>query len=127
MKVLVVDDDGDQRELRSLLLTRAGFDAIPARDKESAKELAIMYRPGAAVVDLALPTIEDGVELIRELSSIHPGIRLVILTGWTRNAAQKQLDGLRIDELFIKPMATAELIRTLRTYEKPSAAAHETY
>lgn len=117
MTILVVDDDRDQRELRSLLLARNGFEALPAADKTSAKRLAATHHPQAAVVDLGLPTIQDGLELIRDLKALNAAIRVVVITGSTRKALANDLDFAAVDDLFIKPASTAALIRKLRSYE----------
>ncbi|HEX6545640.1 MAG TPA: response regulator [Bryobacteraceae bacterium] len=118
MTILVVDDDRDQRELRSLLLARNGFEAVPAADKASARRLAASHHPEAAVVDLGLPTIQDGLELIRDLKALDSSIRVVVLTGATQRSLAKELDSAPVDSLFIKPASTAALVRKLRSYEK---------
>ena len=120
MTILIVDDDRDQRELRSLLLARNGFEAVPAADKASAKRLAAMHRPEAAVVDLGLPTVQDGLELIRDLKALNSAMRVVVLTGSTRSALAKDIDSAPVDDLFIKPASTAALVRKLRSYESKS-------
>jgi two-component system OmpR family response regulator len=120
MTILVVDDDRDQRELRSLLLTRNGFEAVAAADKASAKRLAATHHPEAAVVDLSLPTIQDGLELIRDLKTLDSAIRVVVLTGSSQRTLAKDLDSAPVDDLFIKPASTAALVRKLRSYEGKS-------
>lgn len=120
MTILVVDDDRDQRELRSLLLTRNGFEAVSAADKTSAKQLAAAHRPDAAVVDLGLPTIQDGLELIRDLKALDSGMRVVVLTGSTQRALANDLNSAPVDDLFIKPASTAALVRKLRSYDTKS-------
>jgi DNA-binding response OmpR family regulator len=119
MKILVVDDDRDQRELRSLLLARSGFDALSASDRTSARELAAEHHPSAAVVDLGLPAVEDGLELIRDLKALDSGMRVIVLTGSGKNTLRGALEPDLVDHLFVKPASTADLIRALRSYENP--------
>lgn len=120
MTILVVDDDREQRELRSLLLARNGFEAVSAADKASAKRLAAAHHPQAAVVDLGLPTIQDGLELIQDLKALDSGIRLLVITGSTHKTLAKNLDFASVDDIFIKPASTAALVRKLRSYENKS-------
>jgi two-component system, response regulator, stage 0 sporulation protein F len=117
MKILVVDDDRDQRELRSLLLARSGFDALSASDKASARNLAAKHHFSVAVIDLGLPAMEDGVELIRELKARDSGMRVIVLTGSGKSVISSKLEPHLVDHLFVKPASTADLIRTLRSYE----------
>lgn len=123
MKILVVDDDRDQRELRSLLLTRNGFDAVAAADIASARDLAAEHHPAAAIVDLGLPTIQDGLQLIRDLKALDSTIRVLVLTGSSRKTLDNDLDRILVDDLFVKPASTAALIRTLRSYESAPSKA----
>jgi two-component system, OmpR family, response regulator len=117
MTILIVDDDNDQRSLRSMLLAQNGFAPLEAGDKGSARRLAQDHKPEAAVLDLRLPTVEDGRELIRDLKAAHSAMRIVVLTGAERLVVEQMPEMLLIDELMIKPASTAELIRTLRSYE----------
>ena len=117
MRILVVDDDREQCQLRALLLSSSGFDALEALDGASAKLLAASQRPTAAVVDLGLPTYEDGFRLIRDLKAIDSDIRVVVLTGAGPNKVASRPEASLIDKLLIKPASTADLIQTLRSYE----------
>jgi DNA-binding response OmpR family regulator len=117
MKVLVVDDDQTQRELRALLLGQSGFTTVEASDKITARRLALEHRPGAAVVDLRLPRIEDGLELIRDLKAMDSTMRVIVLTGKMPASFASWPEAAMVDDLLIKPSPTAELIRTLRSYE----------
>ena len=119
MKILVVDDDGDQLEIRSLLLTRSGFEAFAAGDRTTACRLAAKHRPEVAIVDLCLPTIQEGLELIRDLKALDAEMRVLVLTGSARKNIESRLDGSLFDHLFVKPASSAALIRTLRSYKRP--------
>jgi DNA-binding response OmpR family regulator len=124
MKILVVDDDGDQLEIRSLLLTRSGFEAFSAGDRTTAYRLAKKHRPEVAIVDLCLPIIQEGLDLIRDLKALDSNIRVLVLTGSAKRNIENQLDGSLFDHLFVKPASSAALIRTLRSYERvPSKKA----
>ncbi len=121
MTILIVDDDRDQRELRSLLLTRSGFTTLEAGDKQTAKQIAAERRPAAALVDLKIPTIDDGFELIRELKTCDPSIRVIVLTGVPRNSFQHRPEAALMDELLTKPTTTAVLLGALRFAQAKTA------
>lgn len=115
MPILIVDDDADQRQLRAMLLSRNGFETIEAGDKQSAEQLARLNRPAAAIVDLRLPTVQDGIDLIGQLKSIDRQMRLIVLTGMPREKVARLAGVDLIDELLIKPASTAKLVRVLRS------------
>lgn len=114
MKILVVDDDCDQRHIRTLLLLRAGFEASEAGDATGAKAIATTEHPHAAVIDLRLPTVEDGIALIRDLKSLDPAMRLIVLTGANIHVLDARPERTLVDQLLVKPAPTADLIDALR-------------
>ena len=117
MKVLVAEDDYDQLELRSLLLSQSGFEAIPAQDSTAALREAAARRPDCAVVDLRFPAEEHGLGLIRELKRLDAAMRIIVLTGM--NAAR--VDRLRqdplVDEVIVKGSSASRLIEVIRAWE----------
>jgi CheY-like chemotaxis protein len=117
MMILVVEDDADQRQLRTMLLLRGGFETIEAGDKRGAILQATTHRPAAAIVDLRLPTVNDGLELVRELKSFDPRMRVIVLTGTSRQKVQDLPGAEMIDELLIKPTPSSKLIGILRSFE----------
>jgi len=116
MTVLVVDDDRDQLTIRAELLRKCEFDVVEAAGREEARRLAADHRPGCVVMDLNLPTTEDGLALIRDLKEIDPHIHLIILTGLNRKVLERRLDATTVDHVLRKPAASAQLIRTLKAY-----------
>lgn len=65
-KVLIVDDDVNNRTLLSMLLEHAGHTPLEAGEALTAQDIAEKELPDLVVVDLTLPGI-SGVELMRRL------------------------------------------------------------
>ena len=81
-KFLVVDDDAAFRtRLMKALVTR-GYEAQGAGNVDEAIDAAREYKPDAAVVDLRMPGGRSGLDLVPELVRRHPGVQIVILTGY---------------------------------------------
>lgn len=114
MKILIVDDDVDQRQIRALLLSQVGFDVLEAGDAASAKTIAGSGCPKAAVVDLRLPTVEDGLALIRDLKAMDSTMRIIVLTGSKTNVLEMRPERLLVEQLLIKPAPAAYLIAAIR-------------
>ena len=118
MKVLVAEDDPDQLELRSLLLSESGFEAIPARDSATALRAAVDQKPECAVVDLRLPTEEHGLGLIRALKALDASMRIIVLTGMAASRLKRLPESALADEVIEKGSSSAQLVETIRAWER---------
>ena len=114
MRVLLVEDDPDQLSLRSLLLTHSGFECSEACTVDSALKLVEERSPRCAIVDLSLPTVSAGLELIRKLRDFDSRLCIVVLTGMDPAGFQKLPEATLVNSLFTKPFRSAELIATLK-------------
>ena len=70
MRVLVVDDDSDQREMLRALISAWGHTVRVAADGEAALELVATTLPEVMVTDLQMPRM-DGFELMERLRAEH--------------------------------------------------------
>ena len=101
-KILVVEDEIDQLNMRRQILEQAGYEVATAQTASEALERL----PGAQVVlmDLQVPTAEDGLQLIRAASGT---VRIVVLSG-----AESDVK-LPVDEYLIKPCSSRKLLETI--------------
>jgi DNA-binding response OmpR family regulator len=125
MKVLVAEDDQDQLELRSLLLSQSGFEAIPARDSATALRAAVDQRPDCAVVDLRLPAEEQGLGLIRALKGLDAAMRIIVLTGMGAARFKCLPEHALVDEVIVKGSSSSRLIETIRAWERTRRGPEE--
>jgi CheY-like chemotaxis protein len=105
VRILVVDDDPDVRELIATVLADVNFEIVQAKD--GAEALAQL---GRAPVDLLLTDIRmpgmDGLELVKRAKAMNPDIRTLYISAY---AAKYRLDPDRED--FVgKPFVTHELV-----------------
>ena len=80
--VLLVEDDGDTRDLVAEALRAAGFSVLASDEGRKALELASEMRPRAVVLDLQMPGM-DGREFLRRRRAI-PALAatpVVVITG----------------------------------------------
>ncbi|HUC01704.1 MAG TPA: response regulator [Candidatus Paceibacterota bacterium] len=64
--ILVVDDESDLREIMSIKLKAAGFDAIVAYDAKEAVDAAIKTHPDLILMDIHMPG-ESGTDAALEI------------------------------------------------------------
>ncbi len=109
--VLLVEDEALVRMATAALLSEHGFAVEEAGTGEEALDLAARRRPDAVVTDYAMPGM-TGLELTRRLRAAHPGLPVVMVTGYAE-IPQPLLDEERLVVLQ-KPYLTDELLKRLR-------------
>ena len=80
-RVLLVEDDENQLAVRKMLLEHQGYEVSEARTADEALS-QISPSPELALMDLSLPTPEEGLALVREINIRSPKTRIAVLTGW---------------------------------------------
>jgi CheY-like chemotaxis protein len=81
LRVLLVEDDAQARELYRDILLSAGFEADEAPTAQAALEMLGQTRYHAAVVDYSLPDL-DGLSLARRIVVAHPDVAIVFASGY---------------------------------------------
>ena len=88
VRVLVVDDEADTRELLRELLAQCGAEVREAGTAQEALDMVKEWRPGVLVSDIGMPG-EDGYTLIRKLrrweQEVGTWIPAVALTAYARS------------------------------------------
>src|ERR1700736_1519959 len=98
-RILLVDDDPGQLEVRRLILERSGYEVVTAGGLDEA--LARIEGCGVVVTDLLLPTAGDGVALIEAL---RDKARIIVLSGADVPAS------VHADECLAKPCPSRRLL-----------------
>ncbi len=107
--LLVVDDDQNLIELIALKLKAEGYEVTTASTGQEAIQAAKGAIFDLCIVDLRLAD-QDGISVMRELHSINPGMRVIILTGYgtVESAVQAMQEGAY--SYLSKPFNTQELL-----------------
>ena len=116
-RVLVVDDDADNRRVLSLVLERGGAEVMAAGDGAEALHKLGDFRPDLVVLDLAMPEV-DGWEMVRRIKAT-PGlssIPIVVLTAHTLLGEEERARTAGCDDYITKPCRPAEIRQRLRPW-----------
>ncbi|MHB9133617.1 MAG: response regulator [Armatimonadota bacterium] len=81
-RILVVEDDADQRELFRLVLENAGYQVVMASDAETALTAAADPDCRLLLTDWELPAM-TGDELIRTVKQRRPALQTVLMSAHT--------------------------------------------
>ena len=118
VKVLVVDDEPDARELVGRLLENCGAEVLRAGSAAEALDALTQYTPTVIVSDIGMPTV-DGYDLIRQVRarplSDGGSIPAIALTAFARSEDRTRslLAGYQLH--VAKPVEPAELIASVAT------------
>jgi len=82
-RVLIADDVQDLRSMLRLALELSGRFTVVAEamDGAHAVDLAAMYKPDLALLDLSMPAL-DGLEALPRILDASPATRVVVLSGF---------------------------------------------
>lgn len=113
--ILVVEDDADLRAYVSELLRDLNYRVVVASSAQAALTILLQEEPKVDLVltDVIMPGI-NGREMGRRAQQIRPGIKILYMTGYSRNAVVHQG---RLDEgveLLEKPISQAKLALRVR-------------
>jgi PAS domain S-box-containing protein len=113
--ILVVEDDADLRAYVSDVLRDLNYRVFSASSAQAALTILLQEEPKVDLVltDVVMPGI-NGRELARRAQEIRPGLKILYMTGYSRNAVVHQG---RLDEgveLLEKPISQAKLALRVR-------------
>jgi DNA-binding response OmpR family regulator len=106
--VLVVDDDRQVLKYLTELLREAGYDTVTCERFTDAKTLLHTTRPDLLLTDIRLGAY-NGLQLAIFAQSRHPGIPIVVLTGYEDPTLRKEAAASGATFL-VKPVRREELL-----------------
>ncbi|HKO98228.1 MAG TPA: ATP-binding protein [Pyrinomonadaceae bacterium] len=115
VKVLLVDDDEDTRQMLGVMLTESQATVHTANSVAAALDVLEWFRPDVLVSDLAMPG-EDGYSLISKLRALEGGndpIPAVALTSYVRVEDRSRALSAGFNMFVPKPVEPEELITVI--------------
>jgi len=114
VRVLVVDDEGDNRLLLHELLHPMGFEVAEARNGSEALDIFNRWSPRAVLMDMRMPVM-DGYEATRRLRESEAGRKafIVAITASAFEGARRQVMATGVDAFLRKPFRQEELVALL--------------
>ena len=107
LRLLLVEDHDDTREVLARLLSRRGYVVEAARNAEEARALSTRNRFDVLLSDIGLPDA-TGCDLVAELSAKY-GLRGVAMSGFGSDADLAQTKAAGFVEHLVKPIDTKTL------------------
>ncbi|OKP98803.1 response regulator transcription factor [Paenibacillus sp. P46E] len=107
--ILVVEDDSKLRQLFCTVLTKNGYNAIPAVNGEDALTLLDKEYIDLIICDIMMPRM-DGYELTRTLRDNNNNLPVLMVTARENFADKQQGFLVGIDDYMVKPINVNEMI-----------------
>jgi len=119
-RILVVEDQEDNRRIIHDLLTSAGYEMIEAVSGEEGVTLAEQHRPDLILMDIQLPGV-DGYEAARRIKA-NPALRhipIIAVTSYALSGDEAKALAAGCDAYVAKPFSPRALLAKIREFLPP--------
>ena len=116
-RILVVEDQEDNRRILHDLLTGAGFDLIEAENGKDAVASAQTGRPDLILMDIQLPLL-DGYEATRRIKA-DPDLKsipIIVVTSYALSGDEEKARLAGCDAYVAKPFSPRQLLAKVKEY-----------
>ena len=116
-RILVVEDQEDNRRILRDLLTSVGYEIIEATTGEEGVALAVTGHPDLILMDIQLPGI-DGYEATRRVRA-HPALRqvpIIAVTSYALSGDDVKAMEAGCNDYIPKPYSPRALLAKIRQY-----------
>jgi two-component system, cell cycle response regulator DivK len=116
-RVLIVEDQEDNRSILRDLLSTAGYELIEATNGAEGVELAQRERPDLILMDIQLPVV-DGYEAARRIKA-HADLKsipIIAVTSYALSGDEAKARRAGCDGYVTKPFSPRQLLAKVREY-----------
>ncbi|MGZ3410245.1 MAG: response regulator [Xanthobacteraceae bacterium] len=116
-RILVVEDQEDNRQILRDLLGSVGFEMVEAGDGQEALVQAAKQRPDLILMDIQLPVM-DGYEATRRLKSdpATKSIPIIVVTSYALSGDEGKAKAAGCDAYVTKPYSPRQLLAKVREF-----------
>jgi len=113
---LIIDDEPAVRKALRPYFERAGYQVAEAGDGRTGLRFHAAAPADVIITDIFMPDF-DGIETIRELRRVAPGVKVIVVSGGDSTGTLNLLDDAKLlgaDRAFHKPLRPEELLGAVR-------------
>ena len=116
-RILVVEDQPDNRQIIRDMLAGTGYEITEAEDGEQALVAVAKQRPQLILMSAQLPTM-DGYEVARQIKADPPlrSIPIIAVTSHALNGEEKTARAAGCDDYVPEPYSPRQLLAKIRQY-----------
>jgi two-component system cell cycle response regulator DivK len=116
-RILVVEDQEDNRRILRDLLGAAGYEISEAHDGAQALPAALTSRPDLILMDIQLPLV-DGYEATRRIKA-DPALKsipIIVVTSYALSGDEEKSRAAGCDDYVPKPYSPRQLLAKIRNF-----------
>jgi two-component system cell cycle response regulator DivK len=119
-RILVVEDQEDNRQILRDLLSNAGFEIVEAETGEEALVSASTQKPDLILMDIQLPIL-DGYEVTRRIKAdpLLQAIPIIAVTSYALSGDEGKAREAGCNDYVTKPYSPRELLTKIRNLLPP--------
>ncbi|MFT4415360.1 response regulator [Fredinandcohnia humi] len=114
-KILIVDDQYGIRILLNEVFQKEGYKTFQAANGVQAIDIVQKHSPDLVLLDMKIPGM-DGIEILKRLKKIDPGIRVIIMTAYGELDMIQEAKDLGAITHFAKPFDIDEIREAVRKH-----------
>ena len=120
-KILIVDDNENNRLLMSDILQYRGYEILEAEDGGKGISMARERKPDLILLDMQMPGI-DGFAAARMLKSdpLTKDIKVIVVTSFAMKGDREKIIALGVDDYVAKPIDTRQFPVLVEKYIGPA-------
>lgn len=115
MKVMIVEDDNEVRELMEKTVQRAGYETQSAADGEQGLKLFNKFQPEVILSDINMPKM-DGLEMLENIRKIDSDVLFIIISSLDTPEYTLKALRLKANDYMVKPFKSKDLLGQLEKY-----------
>jgi CheY-like chemotaxis protein len=92
LKILIVDDEAAISELLRIWAKAAGYTVVFANSAEDALKLLSTSAFDVLLSDIKMPGKLDGIALAESASSMHPDMKIMLMSGYSKETATNRIN-----------------------------------
>jgi two-component system cell cycle response regulator DivK len=118
-RILVVEDQADNRQILRDLLGNAGYELMEAENGAQALSAVAAQRPDLILMDIQLPVM-DGYEATRRIKADPAlnAIPIIVVTSYALSGDEGKAREAGCDAYVTKPYSPRQLLATIQDYLK---------
>lgn len=109
VKILIVEDDNNLREIYGARLEAEGYQIVGASDGEEALAIAIRERPDLIISDIMMPKISgfDMLDILRSTPETKD-VKVIVMTALSQDEDRRRGEQLGADKYVVKSQVTLD-------------------
>lgn len=121
---LIVEDHLDVQEIVGLYLKIGGYDFAAVGNGKEAIDYLKTNKVGIIITDLEMPKV-DGMELLKHTKENHPGIDVVVMTGYSQKYSFMDVINAGASDFMVKPVQREEFLAKIKRVSRERKLLYE--